>query len=82
MQGSRQLYVFVGSEDDKLDVLRYPRASNADVMHHPLVQKLSDDLARLKNFIRRSGHASWCHSLLRPASDCNCGIQEIMKDER
>lgn len=33
-----QLWVWVGSPDDKLDVLRYVKATEKDILNNPIVQ--------------------------------------------
>ena len=41
----KKLWVWVGSPDDRLDVLRYVTATDRDVLAHPAVVKERDGLA-------------------------------------
>ena len=51
MSHPENLWVWIGSPDDKLDVMRYVKATDADVLRHPAVvsalSALEAEVARL-----------------------------------
>jgi len=47
-----QLFVWVGSPDDKLDVMRYVNATNKDILNQPVVQNKIAELKAERDALR------------------------------
>jgi len=58
------LWVWIGSPDDNLDVLRYVKATEADIMGQPCVRtriaELKAELERLREYVRSDAYCPCC----------------------
>ena len=71
-----QLWVWMGAPDDKLDVLRYARATKRDILRQPIVEaeldRIHAEKAALWNRLNASGERrAWCpeHHIITPVED-------------
>lgn len=69
-----------GESKDLLGKLAKTVVSEHDHWLH-LACRRTRELTKVRECLRRHGHAMWCHVYLSPAGDCNCKLHESLTDE-